>query len=534
MEEEVKGLSDYWDIIRRHKKLVIYPALSLITIVVIIALLLPATYKSSGLILIESQEIPNDLVRSTVTSYADQRIEIIKQKLMTTNKVMGIVNKYKLYPEQRQKSPVSFIVDTFRDNMSVDMVEANVTDSRSGRTRRANIAFNVSFMHKNPQIAQKIASELVTEFLNENVRTRTARASETKGFLEEEGNKFQRKIQLLEKKIAEFKDEFSDSLPELLPYNLSMVENLQEELVQNQNQIMVLKDQIMTMSLELANLDALYPVVGSQQPASASQQLAQAKAEYAGLQGKYSENHPDIKRLKRQIDSLQNELGSDGNGDETTQETQGKGPLFIKISSKIDSSERELKRLYQRQSEVKEKLASYDKRVVQTHQVQRAYNDLTRDYENNLAKYKELRAKQLQAELAENLESENKGESFTLIEPPLVASKPEKPNRPKIIAAGTVVSIAVGLGLALLYEMLVGGVRGYNQISRVINGVPLVVIPVITTQQEPVKATTGLINIDKRIYWAIGICLVVVAGFHFLVMDLEILWFKVLRKINLL
>jgi len=533
MEEDVKGLSDYWDIIRRHRKLVIYPALVLTIVVVVIALLLPATYKSSGLILIESQEIPNDLVRTTVTSYADQRIEIIKQKLMTTNKVMGIVKKYNLYPEQRQKSAVSLIVETFRGNMSVDMLEANVTDSRSGRARRANIAFHVSFMDKNPQQAQKIANELVTEFLNENVRTRTARASETKAFLMEEGDKFQRKIQLLENKIAEFKDEFSDSLPELLPYNLSMVESLQEELLQNQNQIMVLKDQVMTMSLELANLDALYPLVGSQQPVSASQQLAQAKAEHASLQGKYSPNHPDIKRLKRQIESLENELGHAG-GSGATQANKGKGPLFIKINSKIGSTEREIKRLHHRKNEVKEKLASYGKRVVQTHQVQRAYNDLTRDYDNNLAKYKELRAKQLQAELAENLESENKGESFTLIEPPLVASKPEKPNRPKIIAAGVVVSIAIGVGLALLFEMLMGGVRGYNQISRVINGVPLVVIPVITTIQAPVKKATGLMTVDRRVYWAIGAGLIVVASFHFLVMDLEILWFKVLRKINLL
>ena len=94
MEEEVKGISDYLEILNRHKKLILYPALLLTLVSVAVALLLPATYKSSGLILIESQEIPRDLVRSTVTSYADQRIAIIKQKLLTQSRIMEIVNKY--------------------------------------------------------------------------------------------------------------------------------------------------------------------------------------------------------------------------------------------------------------------------------------------------------------------------------------------------------------------------------------------------------------------------------------------------------
>jgi len=529
-EQEVKGINDYLDIIRRHKKLVIFPALFLILVTIAISLLLPATYKSSGMILIESQEIPSDLVRSTVTSYADQRIAVIKQKLMTTAKIMPIIKKYNLYVEEQKNSPPSVLVTKFRENTFVDMVEANVTDPRSGRTRRASIAFNVSFMDRSPQLAQKVANELVTEFLNENVKVRTARASETTSFLKEEGDKFQRKIQLLEKKVADFKEEFNDSLPELLPYNLSMVESLQKELIEGQSQIMILKDQVMTMSLELANLDAFLPSMGAQQPVTSGQKLALVKSEYAILQGKYSENHPDIKRLKRQIETLEAELAV-GDSGESTEKSQYKSPLYLKINSKIDSSEREIKRLFSRKSDIREKLGVFEKRVAETHQVKRAYDDLIRDYDNNLAKYKELRAKELQASLAENLEAENKGESFTLIEPPLVANKPEKPNRPKIFIMGVVASIGVGLGLALLFDMLVGGVRGYNEIGRVLRAPPLVVIPLLTMKKNQVKTVRSKY---KRVYWLLALFILLVIGFHFLVMDLEVFWFKLLRKISFL
>ena len=531
MEDEVKGIGDYLDIIRRRYKLVIYPAIFLILVSAATALMLPATYKSSGLILIESQDIPNDLVRTTVTSYADQRIAVIKQKLMTTSKVMSIVKKYDLYSNDRQNSPVAVIVSSFRGSVSVDMVSANVTDPRSGRSKRASIAFNVSFMDENPVVAQKVASELVTEFLNENVKTRTARAAETRIFLRDEGDKFQRKVQLIEKKIADFKDDFRDSLPELLTYNLSMVERLQQEQVNNQNKVMVLKDQILTMSLELANLEALYRPLNSQQPITAQQQLTQAKAKYTLLQGRYSPNHPDIKQLKRQIAGLEEELQNNGQSTNKPLTRQYKSPISLKINSKMDASAREIRRLHVRQREIKEKLVVYEKRVAQTHQVKRAYDDLSRDHANNLAKYRELRAKELQAELAENLESENKGESFTLIEPPSVASKPEKPNRPKIFIMGAVASIGFGLGLALLYELLVGGVRGYSHFTRVIGSAPLVVVPMIVTKGDNSKRSPMW---DKKIYLAIGVGLIVVVCFHFLVMDLEILWFKVLRKISLL
>lgn len=529
MEENVKGISDYIEILNRHKKLVIYPAIFFTLVSAAIAFSLPATYKSSGLILIESQEIPDDLVRSTVTSYADQRIAVIKQKLMTTTRIMDIVKRHNLYNEERQKSPPSVIVNYFKENMFIDMVSANVTDPRSGRAKRANIAFNVSFMDKNPTTAQVVANELTTQFLSENVKTRTARAKDTEGFLKEEANKFKRKIQLLEKNIAEFKETYNDSLPELLPYNLSMVESIQKELVDSQNELIDLKEQIILMNIELANLDALMPSTGMQQPATPVQQLAIAKGEYTALQGKYSENHPDIKRLKRQIENLELDVKKSVNKDAPS--IQYRSPLSLKIQSTIKSSEREINRILSAKTELKQKLALFEKRVADTHQVKRAYDDLIRDYDNNQAKYKELKAKELQAELAKNLESENKGESFTLIEPPRVPSKPEKPNRPKIFILGVATSIALGIGFALLFELLIGGVRGYDEIKRVTGSAPLVVVPMLTVKGEHILKTT---NHYTKLLWLLGAVVIIVIGVHFFVMDLEILWFKVLRKISLL
>lgn len=585
MEEEVKGLRDYLEIFWRRKYWILIPAVILMAVTAIVTYSLPATYKSEGLILIESQEIPQDLIRTTVTSYADQRIEVIKQRLMTTTRVMQIVNKYNLYSEERQKTPTTGpIVALFRENVAVNIVQANVTDPVSGRAKRASIAFKVSFLDKSPQIAQQVANELVTEFLNENVRTRTDRAEDTTAFLKLEGDRMQKEVQQTEREIAEFRDQYSDSLPDLLQYNLSMVQNTQQEIAAAENQIMVLSDQITTMSMQLSMIPqhSTPGTVAGPQASPEQVALERLRAELRSMQSRYSENHPDLQRVKREVASLEAQVGSTmsqresveaeltvvkanlqnlkqryasehpdvkaeeanlarleqrlkelpvESADSVPSNINSNNPVYIEVKAKIDATQREINRLRERQEQLRIKLADFEGRVVQTNQVQRAYMDLTRDHENKLAQYQQLRAKQLQAQLAETLESENKGESFTLIEPPQVPSSAEKPNRPKLLAMGFIASSGAGVGLAFIIEMFLGGVRGYSNISRVVGKTPLVVIPLILTASEKSRRRKMLYRMIF-ILFLLGIA--AVAIFHYLVMDLEVFWFKLLNKLSLL
>jgi uncharacterized protein involved in exopolysaccharide biosynthesis len=585
MEDESKGLGEYLDIFIRRRYLVVIPAIILSIVAVTVVSFLPATYKSQGMILIEAQEIPADLVRSTVTSYADQRIQIIKQRILTTANVMEIINKFDLYKDQRKKSlPSSQLVAQFRSNMSVNMVEANVTDPRSGRRKKATIAFRVSFLDPSPKVAQVVASELVTKFLSENVRTRTERAADTQAFLESEAAKFQKKIQDLESKIADFKNEYRESLPELLQYNLSLVDRYEKELVTNENRIMALKDQIVLYSLEQSSIPQNLSVESLPEldpQSDLKSQLSSTRSQYNALLTRYSASHPDVINLRKQLENLETQLGgsfssndisdrlstavselellqqkySDNHPDikaaKSKVETLRKeselveidksleaeptrtlvNPSYARIQAKITLTERDIERLLQRQKTVRVQLEEAEQRVLQTHQVKRAYDDLIRDRANHISKYQELKSKQLQAELAQNLESENKGESFSLIEPPKVPSKAEKPNRPKLMAMGIAVSVGFGFALAFLVELLFGGVRGYKEIAKVTGLTPLVVVPVIHNTDDLKKKRNRKYRIA---FYILVIMTMGVIAFHFFVMNLELLWFKVIRKISLL
>src|SRR5450631_4259774 len=128
----------YWR--RRSTFLIVAGMLTVCTVA--LALLLPPTYTAGATILIEQQEIPQELVRSAVTSFADQRVQVISQRVMTTQNLLSLIERYNLYPNIRLAKPREVLLQAMRNDISMRMISADVIDPRSGRPMQATIAFN--------------------------------------------------------------------------------------------------------------------------------------------------------------------------------------------------------------------------------------------------------------------------------------------------------------------------------------------------------------------------------------------------------
>ena len=222
-EEEGKSLGEYLTILRRRRNFFIYPALATFIIVAMIAAALPATYRSTAVILIEEQSIPREMVQSTITSFAAQQIQVITQRIMTVDTIVDLSQTLGLYQPAEGESdiPRTKMAELFNEDMSLDLVSAEVIDPRSGRPTEATIAFTLSFDNGSPAIAQKTTNELVTLYIDENLRTRTERAATTSDFLGSEAQFLERELEELEARLADFKEQYNGSLPELNAFNLS-------------------------------------------------------------------------------------------------------------------------------------------------------------------------------------------------------------------------------------------------------------------------------------------------------------------------
>src|SRR3989344_8737633 len=206
VEEQTKDLRDFIDAFRRRRGLVFIIFTVIFSISVLAALLWPPTYRSAATILIEEQGIPSELVRSTITTYAWQRIQTISQRVMSRTNLLEIVDKYKLYQGKRAFETNEEIVERMRNDIKLDPVSAEVVDPRTGRPTSATIAFTLSFDCERPDVMQRVANELTTLYLNENIKSRTEKVTETYDFLTDEANKLSQQIAELEAQQAAFKE----------------------------------------------------------------------------------------------------------------------------------------------------------------------------------------------------------------------------------------------------------------------------------------------------------------------------------------
>src|SRR3989344_9086835 len=322
MEEQTKDLKDYLGAFRRRRGSILITAAGILAVSVLAALLWPPTYRSMATILIEEQEVPPDLVRSTITSYAEQRIQQINARVMTRANLMEIVEKYHLYAIKRRYETTEEIMERMREDIKLDTLSADVVDPRTGRPTATTIAFTLAFEGEAPEVTQKVANELTTLYLNENLRNRTEKASETFTFLSAEAEKLGQHIAELETQLATFKEKNAERLPELNSFNMQLIERTERELLDVENQMRSLEDRKFYLEGQLATINPMTQMMGEggERILDPVTQLKMLRSEYAGASSRYSPDHPDVVRLKRQIEGLEKQTGAvDSSSEQATE-----------------------------------------------------------------------------------------------------------------------------------------------------------------------------------------------------------------------
>jgi uncharacterized protein involved in exopolysaccharide biosynthesis len=369
----------YWELVKRRWVFFVIPFVPVLLIGLAVAAFWPATYLSEGKILVQSQQIPTELVRPTVTNAAQERIQVIEQRTMTRENLIAIIDKFQLFPDKRALMSATELVEAMKKSTKIEPVAQPLAFAKV-RTENPTIVFTVGFEYSDPQTASGVANELITRILSEDLRDRTNRATDTTKFLAREVQRLQADNAVVEAKLVQARN----SQPKASP--------------------------------------------GESEPAT---QLAQLKAELVQKSALYSDRHPMIQTLKRQIDALQNSLTA---------------PRPVGPEGTIEALETQQANIQKNLEVASTKLAA--------------------------------------ARLGENLEKDQQSEKLEVIEQPAVPQTPIKPNRPKIAGLAVVLAMAAGVGLAFLVELADGGIRRSSAIFGVVDSRLVVAIPYITTISE--------------------------------------------------
>jgi len=193
------GLRHYLQILRRRWIL----AAVAFGVVLLLGALLTAIqrpiYQAEGKVLVESQDIPTDLVRPTITDSANQRIQVIQQRIMTRDNLLALVNKYHMFAGERRWMSGTELIDLMRQRTKFELVDINAKAGSASST----IAFTVSFEYENPEITQGVTNDFLTLILKEDAENRTTRATETTNFLTRESQRLQGELAAIAAQIAE-------------------------------------------------------------------------------------------------------------------------------------------------------------------------------------------------------------------------------------------------------------------------------------------------------------------------------------------
>ncbi|WP_457571685.1 GumC family protein [Desulfovulcanus sp.] len=584
MDQQQADIGQYVQVLKRRKLQFFIPAAIVFVLIASIAFLLPSIYRSTATILIESQEVPPDLIRTTVTGYAEQRLQTLTKIVLSRQNLLKIINQFNLYSDLRDTYTTEELIDKMREDITMQPIQAEVVNPKSGRPATVTIAFTLSYEGKDPQQVLQVTNTLASLFLEENLKSREEKADTTYAFLEKQAEALDKEIHEIEAKLADFKEKHLHSLPELMQLNLQTLQQLQKEIEAKQEQIKTLEDRKIYLQGQLATIEPVKfsVTMDGKRVMTPEEELKSLRSQYLALKAKYSDKHPDVNKLKAQLQALEDEIEVRGRLRESYKELRDKehqlaqlsqkfspkypeivrlkkeianlkkeiatlkeqqkvlkvdeteqpeNPAYINLETQIKSTEMEIEKTQKILADLRAKYDEYKERIEQTPRVEQEYKSLLRDYESTKAKYKETMLRMMTAKEAKGLEESRMAEKLTLVDPPALPEKPYKPNRLALLLIGFVLSIGAGVGTGAVAEYMDQSIYSVEELSRLTGKPVLSAIPYLETKKDRAR------KLRRKIFWILGITLaftLVLWSIHVFYRPLDVLWIQIMRKLQMI
>ena len=495
----------------RRKWIIVIAICVVTTAAIAVSLRLPDIYRSQTLILVIPQRVPESYIRSTVTTRIEDRLRSLRQQILSRTRLERVIQDFNLYEEELKQRPMEQIIDEMRLNVGVDTVRDD--------------AFQVSFTSTSPRTAMIVADRLATMFIEENLRDREGQADGTNDFLESQLKVARDRLEEHEQRLEAYRRQYSGELPTQLQSNLQVIQSTQAQIQTLTESIN--RDRDRRLSLERSMNEATDapalagdPMAGGgalpkSEETRAIEDLERARNELLILQQRLTPEHPDVAAKKRAVVLLEAkvrdlEVPSTPGTSETPSRTLSAAELIRrsrvrqyqneidKLDGQIATKESEMQRLRQTMSD-------YQRRVEAVPGHESEMTSLMRDYDTLQKVYTDLLSKKENSQISANLEKQQVGEQFRMLDPARIPEEPFSPDRPKIATAAAAGGFALAIALIVFLEYRDSTLRTEDEIVRTL------VLPVIAA--IPIMAAVADVRRQRRNSALVGaLTVVAVAG----------------------
>ena len=474
--------------------------------------LIPSTYRSGTLILVEQPSVPEKYVASNIDSDIQHQLDSITQQILSRTRLLRIIDSLGLYAKERKHKSPDDLVEIMRKDIEIELSH--------GDDRKLS-AFNIYYASRDPKMAQAATSELANLFITENIEERQKRSENTTSFLEDQLDQARAKLTAQEAKLRVFKDQHLGELPTQTQSNLQILTGLQSQVQANQDSLNRAKQQNTYLESLLnqyraVNTGSKPGEAGAAGLAAIDKELDALKAQLSDLTSHYTDKHPDVRKTKDQIARVEatrarivadlNNHPSNANTDPApVASLDPKTAPMLEMESQLKANRLEIAN---RESEIKDELSKinqYQARLNMAPVMEQQFADITRDYDQSKTDYESLLAKKNQSVMSTDLEKTQQGERFRMLDPPNLPARPYKPNRLILCGAGLAVGLVLGGGFVFGQEKLSGKVYSEREIKKLVPFDIIAEIPPIESAEEQ--------SSHRRGAWIAAAAAVVVVGF---------------------
>jgi polysaccharide chain length determinant protein (PEP-CTERM system associated) len=476
-------VDEYLSILRRRKWLIIIPALLGPIIAYGVSLNLASRYTSQTLVLVEQQKVPGSYVEPVVTEDLNARLATMQEQILSRTRLQPTIERFGLYRQDWGNTTMEELLERMRGAIAVTPVRSVVSGRQSGIP-----GFFISFEAADPRVAQQICAEITSMFIEENLRQREQSAQGTTDFLQTQLEDARRRLDEQDSILAQFKRRYIGALPDEAQTNMNLLSSLNTQLnsvTQSLNRAQ--QDKTYTESLlaqQLAARDSLATPYGPQ-PENVQQEIALMETQLLALESRYTNDHPDVIKLRGEIEQLRrnaSQVGAAGGvdaGDNRPAAQLPEPPQILQLRSQVHGYEQAVRSLTAEQDRLQQQIRIYQSRIRLSPIVEQEYKEITRDHQTALDFYNDLLRKRNQSEMATDLERRQQGEQFRVMDPANLPEKPSYPDRPMFALAGFGGGIALGLFLIVGTEMRDKSLRTEVDVEFFLETPTLAVVPSI-------------------------------------------------------
>jgi polysaccharide chain length determinant protein (PEP-CTERM system associated) len=492
-------VEDYIDIVRRHKGWIFGPFLFTLVASVVGVYLYPDLYVSQAVVKIVPQQVPVNMVQSAINQQMSDRINSMAQEILSRTVLTTIINTFDLYKRERGRMPIEDVIELMKKNVQINPV----TNSTTASDRVP--AFAVQFSYENRLMAQRVVQDLVSRFIDANIRNRSNATFQTTQFMKDQMDDAKKQLDDAENKLAAYRVSNNGRLPDQVDANTrqlsaaegqvayynSQITRANQDKMQLESNIRIYQDQISQLAKDPTSAVAAQK---SEERQEAERDVTTWTNQLDVLRQHYKDTYPDVQTAISRLAGAKSKLAQVVEQESSTSAAKGSEPKPVnmqavretrdiennikRLQSAVQARDLEIETNQKEMKQASETMKAYQGRIETIPLGEKEYSDLLRDRDLFKEKYVDLNGKLEKAQIAQEMEGRKQGETLELLDPPSLPTTPTEPKRLVVVGIGAGLGLLIGAAIAGARELRdtslknLKDVRAYTQMA-ILGSVPL-------------------------------------------------------------